>query len=164
MNPIEKRSMSYRNQTVLTIMLFPLLATAQSDLTAIVKGGEILVGGLITILSASKTHPNPITVESVCIKNKMNDKITLIMTKQTDDGEEIKKELVIQKDSKECFYDLPKGVYSYEIVTSESEIFKKGEYRFKEKTLIIIKDENKENPRDTEKDSLKTPQTKTPTG
>ncbi len=110
MNPIKKRSMPCRNQMVLAIMLLPLLATAQSDLTAIVKGGEILVGGLITLLSSSKTTPNPTIVESVCIKNKMNDKITLIITKQTDDGEEIKKELVIQKDSKECFYDLPKGV------------------------------------------------------
>ena len=164
MNPIEKRSMFYRKQTALTILLFPLLATAQSDLNAIVKGGEILVGGLITLLSSSKTPPNPSIVESVCIKNKMNDKITLIITKQTDDGEEIKKELVIQKDSKECFYDLPKGVYSYEILTSEAEIFKKGEYRFKEKTLIIIKDEIKEISRETEKDSLKTAQTKTPTG
>lgn len=156
--------MSYRKQTALTILLFPLLATAQSDLNAIVKGGEILVGGLITLLSSSKTPPNPSIVESVCIKNKMNDKINLIITKQTDDGEEIKKELVIQKDSKECFYDLPKGVYSYEILTSEAEIFKKGEYRFKEKTLIIIKDEIKEISRETEKDSLKTAQTKTPTG
>jgi hypothetical protein len=168
MNSIVKRSLSFRNQSVMTLFLIPLLTTAQSDLTAIVKGGEILVGGLITLLSSSKTNPNTTTVESVCIKNKLNDKITLIITKQTAEGEEIQKELVIQKDSRECFYDLPKGVYSYEILLSDNEIFKKGEYRFKEKTVIIIKDENndenKEIARETKRDSLKPIQTKTPTG
>jgi hypothetical protein len=71
----------------------------------------------------------------------MNDKIKLIITKQSDDGDEIKKELVIQKDSKECFFDLPKGVYTYEIILSNEEIYKKGEYRFKDKTVISLKED-----------------------
>ena len=33
---------------------------------------------------------------------------------------------VIQKDGKECLLELPKGIYTYEIVLATKEIFKKG--------------------------------------
>src|SRR5690349_6985797 len=99
MNAIVKRKACGRFKSVLAVLLvLPMMSNAQSDLTAIVKGSEILVGGLITIFSSSKKNVNSTTVESVCIKNKMNDKITLILTRQTEEGDEIKKELIIQKD------------------------------------------------------------------
>lgn len=158
MNLIAKRKAAPKFKAVLTaLLLFPIMVSAQSDLTAIVRGSEILVGGLITIFSSSKTNPNSTVVESVCIKNKMNDKITLLLTRQTEDGEEIKKELVIQKDSKECLYDLPKGIYSYEIILVDDEVYKKGEYRFKDKTVITLREETKEEPKETVTEETKAP-------
>ena len=144
MNLIAKRKAKLKFKSILTvILLIPMMSIAQSDLNAvaIVKGSEILIGGLITIFASSKTNPNSVTVESVCFKNKMTDKITLIITKQTAEGEEIKKELLIQKDSKECFYDLPKGVYSYEIILPNNVLYKKGEYKFVEVKVITIKED-----------------------
>lgn len=146
MNLIAKRKATSQFKSALMILLaFPMMSSAQSDLTAIVRGSEILVGGLITIFSSSKKHTNSLTVESVCIKNKMSEKVTLIITRQTEEGEEIRKELVIQNDSKECFYELPKGVYSYEIILNNEEVYKKGEYLFKDKTVITLKEDAKDN-------------------
>ncbi len=160
MNSIVKRKASGKFKSVLAVLLVvPMMSNAQSDLTAIIKGSEILVGGLITIFSSSKKAAAITTVESVCIKNKMTDKITLILTRQTEEGDEIKKELVIQKDSKECFYELPKGVYTYEIILSNEEVFKKGEYLIKDKTVIVLKEEPKEIPKAPE---VKEEETKTP--
>ena len=145
MKLIAKRKASFKFQTLLAVLLaMPMMSNSQSDLTAIVRGSEILVGGLITIFGSPKNNPNSFTVESVCVKNKMTDKIILIITKQTEEGDEIKKELVIPKDCKECFYDILKGVYSYEIVLTNGEVYKKGEYRFKEKTVITLKENQKE--------------------
>jgi len=167
MNAIVKRKACSKFKSVLTALLMvPMISNAQSDLTAIVKGSEILVGGLITIFSSSKKNVNSTTVESVCIKNKMNDKITLILTRQTEEGDEIKKELIIQKDSKECIYQLPKGVYSYEIILPNEEVYKKGEYLLKDKTVIVLREEVKEIPKETETKEIeiKEEETKTPTG
>lgn len=172
MNLIAKRKAPSKFKSALTLLLvLPMMSFAQSDLTAIVKGSEILVSGLITIFSSSKKHTNAMTVESVCIKNKMSEKITIVITRQTEEGEEIRKELVIPKDSKECFYELPKGVYSYEIILANEEVFKKGEYLFKDKTVITLKDEVKVAPKEEPKEEepkeepeVKEVETKTPTG
>jgi hypothetical protein len=165
MKTFEIRKVNFQMKSVLIVFLaMPIMSNAQSDLTAIVRGSEILVGGLITIFTSSKTNPNSTVVESVCIKNKMADKVTLIIKRQTDEGDEIKKELVIQKDSKECFYDLPKGVYSYEILLSNEEIYKKGEYRIKDKMAITLRDDNKDEPKEDEPEEVaKDEETKTPT-
>jgi hypothetical protein len=165
MKTFEIRKVNFQMKSALLVFLaMPIMSNAQSDLTAIVSGSEILVGGLITIFTSSKTNPNSTVVESVCIKNKMADKVTLIIKRQTDEGDEIKKELVIQKDSKECFYDLPKGIYSYEILLSNEEIYKKGEYRIKDKMAITLRDDNKDEPKEDEsKEVAKDEETKTPT-
>lgn len=156
MNAIVKRKASGKLKTLVAVLLaLPMTSNAQSDVTALVRGGEILVGGLITLFSSSKKHTNSMTVESVCIKNKMTDKITIVITRQTEDGEEIKKELVIPKDSKECFYELPKGVYSYEVILANNEVYKKGEYLFKDKTVITLKDEVKDVPKEEPKEEVK---------
>lgn len=140
MKPISKSKAKAKfKSVVLLLLLCPVMAFPQSDTVNLIRGGELLFGGLITIFKSSK--PKNVTatfVESVCIKNKLEDKITFIFSRQTEDGDEIRKELVIQEGSKEHFYELPKGVYMYEVRLANDEIFKKGEYRVAEKSTLII--------------------------
>ena len=49
--------------------------------------------------------------------------------------------MVIQNESKECVFEIPKGIYTYEIVLSNKEIFRKGEYKFEEEITIVVKKE-----------------------
>ncbi len=149
MNPISNCSLSVTFKSVLaSLLLVPTIANAQSDTVNLIRGGELLFGGLITIFSSNKSEKETsTTVESVCVKNKLTDKITFIITRQTEDGDEIRKELVIQKDSKEFFYELPKGVYTYEVVLANNDVFKKGECRFVDKAVISINGEIIQNPR-----------------
>jgi hypothetical protein len=57
------------------------------------------------------------------------------------EGDDVKKELVIPKDGKECLLELPKGIYTYEIVLANKEIYKKGEYKFDDEIIITVKEE-----------------------
>lgn len=103
---------------------------SQSDLQTVLKVGELLLSGL-TIFKTNKGSVNKDSkvIESVCVKNKLVDKITFRIVGKNEKGDEIKKELVIQKDGKECLFVLPKGIY------------KKGEYKFDEEVVITIKDD-----------------------
>lgn len=114
---------------------------SQSDFERTLKAGEILVNGL-SFFKNGKTEnksSDSKTVESICIKNKLLEKIIFNLIGKDEEGNIQKKELVIQKDSKECIFELSKGIYTYEIVLPNKEIFKKGEYKFNEDTTIIIK-------------------------
>ena len=51
-----------------------------------------------------------------------------------------KRELVIPKEGKECLFDIPKGIYTYEVILSNKEIYKKGEYKFLEELTMVIKE------------------------
>jgi len=108
------------------------------------KGGEIIVNGL-SFLKGNKSNltsnSNSKVVESVCIKNKLTDKITYTMVGKDEEGNVVKKELVIQKDGKECVFEIPKGIYTYEIVLANKEVYKKGEYKFNEEITITVKEE-----------------------
>lgn len=76
----------------------------QSDIEKILKGSEIIVNGL-SFLKKDKSEvkeTNSKIIESVCIKNKLADKITFIISGKDSEDNIIKKELVIQKDGKEC--------------------------------------------------------------
>jgi len=122
--------------------LLPMISVAQSDLQNVLKGGELLLSGL-TIFKVAKSTPKEDSkvIESVCVKNKLVDKITFRITGKNEEGDEVKKELVIQKDGKECLFVLPKGIYTYEITLSNKEIYKKGEYKFDEDIVMTIKQE-----------------------
>lgn len=101
--------------------------------------GNILVQGYIALKGNGKkpVDPNAKTVDSFCFKNKMDEKITVKLNGKIED-EEIKKELVIQKDEKECTFNLPKGIYIYEVLLSSKDTYQKGEYKVSEETLMTI--------------------------
>ena len=122
--------------------LLPMISVAQSDLQNVLKGGELLLSGL-TIFKVAKSTPKEDSkvIESVCVKNKLVDKITFRITGKNEEGDDIKKELVIQKDGKECLFVLPKGIYTYEVVLPNKDIYKKGEYKFDEEVIITIKED-----------------------
>lgn len=126
---------------ILFFCLSTFFANAQSDIANIIKGGEILLNGL-AILKVAKSKPEAESkiIESVCVKNKLIEKITFKIYGLNAEGDEVKKELVVQKDSKECFLQLPKGIYTYEIILPNKEIYKKGEYKFDEEVVITIKE------------------------
>jgi hypothetical protein len=119
-----------------------MISVAQSDLQNVLKGGELLLSGL-TIFKVAKSEgkSDSKVIESVCVKNKLVDKITFRITGKNEEGDDIKKELVIQKDGKECLFVLPKGIYTYEVVLPNKDIYKKGEYKFDEEVIITIKED-----------------------
>lgn len=122
-------------------IFIPLFIHSQSDVDKILKGGEILINGL-SILKKDKSEvkeTNSKVIESVCVKNKLTDKITFIISGKDEEDNTIKKEMVIQKDGKECVFELPKGIYTYEIVLANKEVYKKGEYKFNEEITITVK-------------------------
>jgi hypothetical protein len=114
---------------------------AQKDIDNILKGGEIIVNGLSFLKSNNSDVKQSYSkvVENVCIKNKLSDKITFVLTGKDEEDDVVKKELVIQKDGNECVFELPKGIYTYEVILSNKEIFKKGEYKFIEDITITVK-------------------------
>ncbi len=122
----------------MAILLLPLFSSAQSDL---IKGSELILNGLSFLKSNKEAkRSNSKFIESICIKNKMQDKITFTLVGKDEEGTAFKKELIIPKDGKECVFEMPKGIYTYEIVLSNKEIFKKGEYKFEEQLVITIKE------------------------
>ena len=123
---------------IVTLLLFPLFTFAQSDLQTAIKGGELLLTGLSIFKVAKSGKEESKIIESVCVKNKLVDKITFKITGKDEKGDEIKKELVVQKDGKECLFELSKGIYTYEVVLPNKEIFKKGEYKFDDDVVITI--------------------------
>ena len=127
---------------ILIILLSIKPIYSQSDLQTILKGGELLLSGLsIFKVAKSDVKSDSKIIESVCVKNKLVDKITFRIVGKNEEGDEIKKELVIQKDGKECLFILPKGIYTYEIVLPNKEIYKKGEYKFDEEVIITVKED-----------------------
>lgn len=125
--------------TLIICLFFVNVNFAQNDIQNILKSGEILLNGLSFFKSGKSSNSNSKTIESICVKNKLADKITFKIVGKDEDDNDIKKDLVIQKDGKECFMELPKGVYTYEIIMPNKEIFKKGDYKFDEVTTITVK-------------------------
>ncbi len=129
-------------QIILLFTLLPITSFSQSDLETVIKGGELLLSGLsIFKVANSDSKENSKVIESVCVKNKRADKITFRIVGKNEEGDDIKKELVIPKDGKECLFILPKGIYTYEIVLANKEIYKKGEYKFEDDVVFTVRDE-----------------------
>lgn len=124
------------------IFIFYLNSKAQTNMSGLDKGlaiGNILVQGYMALKGNGTKHvdPNAKTVDSFCFKNKMDEKIFVKLNGKIED-EEVKKEFVIQKDEKECTYNLPKGIYTYEVLLSSKDVYQKGEYKVSEETLMTI--------------------------
>lgn len=128
-------------------ILFSLLFTcqflfSQTDLNNVIKGGELLLSGLSVFkIKKADTKKDSKFIESVCVKNKLNDRITFRIIGKNEEGDDIKKELIIPKEGKECLFLLFKGIYTYEIVLTNKEIYKKGEYKFEEDVVITVKED-----------------------
>ena len=132
--------MNFKIISIILIFTF-LKSYSQSDVDKVLKVGEIVVNGL-SFLKKDKSETketNSKVIESVCIKNKLADKITFLLIGKDEEDNVVKKELVIQKDGKECCFELPKGIYTYEIVLANKEVYKKGEYKFNEEITITVK-------------------------
>ena len=119
-------------------IILPFALEAQSSLETILKSSEIIVSGL-SFIKGSKSKPDTKIVEYFCVKNKLADKVTFRLTGKDEDGGDVKKEMVILNDGKECVYQIPKGVWQYEIILANKEIFKKGEFKIEDESTIIIK-------------------------
>ena len=62
---------------------------SQSDIEKLLKGGEIIVNGL-SFIKGNKPKTDSKTIESICIKNKLSDKITFKLIGK-DDCNDVKK-------------------------------------------------------------------------
>lgn len=67
----------------------------------------------------------------------MDEKITVKLYGKIGE-EDVNKELVIQKNEKKCTYNLPKGIFTYEVILSNKDTYQKGEYKVSEETLMTI--------------------------
>lgn len=121
-------------------ILIPLFSFSQSDFEKTIQAGGVIINGL-SFLKGNKPISDNKTVLMLCVKNKLDEKITFKIASLKEENE-IKKELVIPMDSKECFLEIPKGIYTYEVLMNNKETFKKGEYKFDEDITITIKKEN----------------------
>ncbi|WP_162127118.1 hypothetical protein [Flavobacterium phycosphaerae] len=121
----------------LLLIVLPLVSFSQSDFEKTIQAGSVLVNGL-SFLKGNKSSDNK-TVLMLCIKNKLSDKITFKITGKDKEDNDVKKDMVIQNNGKECLFEIPKGVYTYEVILANKDTFKKGEYKFDEDITITIK-------------------------
>jgi hypothetical protein len=133
---------NFRKISAILSFLFSVEVSAQTDVTNILRGAEIITSGLSIFAMSKNNNANKTFIDQVCIKNKLTERITFKIYGVSDaTQDDIKKELVIPVDGKECFLNLPKGVYTYEVILSNKEIYRKGEYHFKEDVVIAVKTE-----------------------
>ncbi|MEC4048434.1 hypothetical protein OX284_003250 [Flavobacterium sp. SUN046] len=116
-----------------------LLNYAQSDFEKVLKSGEVIVNGLSFFIN-NKSQSISKMIESICVKNELSERITFKMIGKDINGNEQIKELVITKDGKECMFNIQKGVWIYEIISANNEVFKKGEYKLDDTMVILVKD------------------------
>ena len=134
--------MKIKNVIIFLNLLLFVSLKSQTTITGLDKGiaiGNILVQGYMALRGngTKNVDPNAKTVDSFCFKNKMDEKITVKLNGKIED-DEIKKEFVIQKDEKECTFNLPKGIYTYEVLLSSKDTYQKGEYKVSEEALMTI--------------------------
>lgn len=127
---------------LVVLVLLQCQSYAQSDLDRVIKGGEILLGGLAFVKTAyMDPEANSTNVKKITFKNKLGQKIVLRLFNEDDEGNELQEELIISDNGKETLYNLLKGVWRYEIEICEGEIFKKGQFNLEKTTVITLKED-----------------------
>ncbi|MEZ4877993.1 MAG: hypothetical protein R2805_10645 [Flavobacterium sp.] len=127
---------------IFIFFIIPLFSFSQSDFEKTIQAGGIIINGLSFLKNNKPSQNTNKMVLVLCVKNKLEEKITFkIIGKDLEDNE-VKKDLVIQNDGKECFLEIPKGIYTYEVILSNKETFKKGEYKFDDDITVTIKKVN----------------------
>jgi len=125
---------------MLLAVFLPCMLHAQSDLETVIRGSEILLTSL-TALKLAKSDPYAKNIETVCVRNKLEEKITFILVGKDEDENEIRKELIVAKGGKECMLNIPKGIYTYEVLMPDESVHKKGEYKLDGVQTIVIKED-----------------------
>lgn len=123
-------------------MLVPIFSFSQTDFDKVLKAGEVVLSGFTIFKTATNTKTDSKTISSVCIKNKLLEKITFKLVGKDEQDNKVEKEMVVQNDGKECVFNIPKGIYAYEVLLSNKETYKKGEYKFEDDVVITIKKED----------------------
>jgi hypothetical protein len=134
-----------KKKTILFLFFTGYFSFAQNTLETIVKGTEVVLTG-ISIFKSSKSNVSAKSKDNqllatVCVKNKLLEKITVKLEGKNPDGTAITKEMVIPNDGKECVFEIPKGIYAYQIILSNAEVYQKGAYKFEEEVTITVKKE-----------------------
>lgn len=125
-------------KNILLAAILPCLMHGQSDLENVIRGGEILLTSL-TAFRMAKADPYAKNIETVCVRNKLDDKITFVLSGKDEDENEIRKEVIVSKGGKECMINIAKGIYTYEVILSDDTVYKKGEYKLDGNQTIVIK-------------------------
>src|SRR6218665_3016550 len=120
------------------LLLLPLFSFCQSNFEKTVQAGGVIINGL-SFLKGNKQVSTDKPLIMLCIKNKLSEKIAFSIKGKDKEDNEIKKDMVVQNDGKECFFEIPKGIYTYEVLLPNKETFKKGEYKFDDDITITIK-------------------------
>ena len=117
---------------IVTFLMLPIISFAQSDFEKALKAGEIVLNGfsIFKLSSGTNKKSDSKIISSVCVKNRLLEKITFIITGKDAEGVTVIKEMVVQNDGKECVFNILKGIYTYEILLANKEQYKKGEYNF----------------------------------
>lgn len=124
---------------IIALFLVPVFSFAQTDFDKVLKAGEVVLSGFTIFKTASSSKSDSKTISSVCIKNKLLEKITFKLVGKDEQDNKVEKEMVVQNDGKECVYTIPKGIYAYEVLLSNKDVYKKGEYKFEDDVVITIK-------------------------
>ena len=129
-----------KTKILLLAIMLPWLTYAQSDFEKVLKVGEFVASGFSIFKSSnSNTKSDSKVISSICIKNKLLEKITFRITGKDLEDNKVEKEMVVQNDGKECVFNISKGVYTYEILLANKDTYKKGEYKFDDDIVITVK-------------------------
>ena len=132
--------MNLKNKIIIVLLILPTIIFAQSDFEKVLKVGEFVASGFsIFKSSSSNTKSDSKIISSICVKNKLLEKITFRITGKDLEDNKVEKEMVVQNDGKECVFNVPKGVFTYEILLANKDIYKKGEYKFDDDIVITVK-------------------------
>lgn len=78
--------------TFFFILLIPITIYSQSDVDKFLKGGELLLSGIsIFKVAKSEGKSDSKIIESVCVKNKLVNKVTFRIIGKDEEGDVVKK-------------------------------------------------------------------------